>query len=98
MAWMKFFTSNAAAAEMAVDGQYPMAVKTILTDADTKRATSQMAEVLKLYNAAPNTIVQLERGLTSNAQAQLPSLLESLALGKVSPQDFAATLQKDNKQ
>jgi ABC-type glycerol-3-phosphate transport system substrate-binding protein len=97
-AWMKFFTSEAAAAKMAVDGQYPMAVKTTLTDADTKRAPSQMAEVLKLYNAAPNRIVQLERGLTSSAQAQLPSLLESLALGKVSPQDFAATLQKDNKQ
>ena len=69
-----------------------------MTDADAKRAPSQMAEVLKLYNAAPNRIVQLERGLTSNAQAELPSLLESLALGKVSPQDFAATLQKDNRQ
>ncbi len=98
VAWMKFLTSNAAAVKMAVDGQYPMAVKTTLTDADTKRAPSQMAEVLKLYNTAPSTIVQLERDLTSNAQAQLPSLLESLALGKVSPQDFAATLQKDNKQ
>lgn len=98
VAWMKFLTSNAAAVKMAVDGQYPMAVKTTLTDADTKRAPSQMAEVLKLYTGAPNTIVQLERDLTSNAQAQLPSLLESLALGKTSPQEFAATLQKDNKQ
>jgi raffinose/stachyose/melibiose transport system substrate-binding protein len=98
VAWMKFFTSNAAAAKMAIDGQYPMAVNTTLTEADTKRAPSQMAEVLKLYYGAPQTIVQLERGLTSNAQAQLPSLLESLALGKASPEDFAATLQKDNKQ
>jgi raffinose/stachyose/melibiose transport system substrate-binding protein len=97
-AWMKFFTSNAAAAEMAVDGQYPMAVKTTLTDADTKRAPSQMVQVLKLYYAAPNAIVQLERNLTSKAQAQLPSLLESLALGQTSPHDFAATLQKDNTQ
>jgi hypothetical protein len=38
VAWMKFFTSNDAAAQMAVDGQYPMAVKTILTDADQRRA------------------------------------------------------------
>jgi raffinose/stachyose/melibiose transport system substrate-binding protein len=98
VAWMKFFTSNAAAAKMAVDGQYPMAAKTTLTDADMKRAPSQMVEVLKLYYAAPNIIVQLERGLTSKAQAQLPSLLESLALGQTSPQDFAATLQKDNAQ
>lgn len=98
VAWLKFFTSNASAVEMAIDGQYPLAVKTTLTDADTKRASSQMAEVIKLYNTAPNIIVQLERGLPSSVQAQLPSLLESLALGQTSPQDFAATLQKANAQ
>ena len=95
---MKFFTSNDAAAQMAVDGQYPMAVKTILTDADKKRAPAQMVELLKLYNDAPNKIVQLERGLTSRAQAQLPSLLEALALGQTSPEQFASALQKDNTQ
>lgn len=95
---MKFFTSNAAAVEMAIDGQYPMAAKTTLTDADTKRAPSQMVQVLKLYYSAPNAIVQLERNLAPKAQAQLPSLLESLALGRTSPHDFAATLQKDNAQ
>jgi ABC-type glycerol-3-phosphate transport system substrate-binding protein len=98
VAWMKFFTSEASAAEMAVDGQYPMAVRTALSDADAKRAPSQMAEVLKLYNAAPNRIVQLQRGLTAAGQAKLPSLLESLALGQTSPQEFAASLQKDDTQ
>jgi ABC-type glycerol-3-phosphate transport system substrate-binding protein len=98
VAWMKFFTANDAAAQMAVDGQYPMAVKTILTDADKKRAPAQMVEVLKLNNDAPNKIVQLERGLTSRAQAQLPPLLEALALGQTSPEQFAQTLQKDNTQ
>jgi ABC-type glycerol-3-phosphate transport system substrate-binding protein len=98
VAWMKFFTSNDAAAQMAVDGQYPMAVKTILTDADKKRAPAQMVEVLNLYNDAPNKIVQLARGLTPRAQAQLPSLLEALALGQTSPEQFASALQKDNTQ
>lgn len=98
VAWMKFFTSNASAVKMAVDGQYPMAVKTELTSADKKRAPSQMVEVLKLYNDAPNVIVQLQRGITTNAQAQLPSLLEALVLGQTSPQDFAKALQKANTQ
>jgi hypothetical protein len=57
-----------------------------------------MVEVLKLYNDAPNKIVQLERGLTSRAQAQLPSLLEALALGQTGPEQFASALQKDNMQ
>ena len=85
VAWMKFFTSNDAAAQMAVDGQYPMAVKTILTDADKKRAPAQMVEVLNLYNDAPTKIVQLERGLTSRAQAQLPSASRSPRPGPDEP-------------
>jgi hypothetical protein len=36
------------------------------------------------------------REITTDAQAQLPSLLESLALGQTTPTDFAARLQAAN--
>lgn len=96
--WMKFLTSNDSAARMAIDGEYPMAVQTELSAADTERASCQMAEVLKINNAAPTAVVQMGRGITSAAQAQLPSLLEALALGQTAPADFAARLQAANAE
>jgi raffinose/stachyose/melibiose transport system substrate-binding protein len=98
VAWMKFFTSNASAGKMAVEGEYPMAVKTELSDADKKKASCQMAQVLDISNAAPTAIVQMARGITTDAQAKLPSLLESLALGSTSPEQFASSLQAANSK
>ncbi|MCU1639217.1 MAG: extracellular solute-binding protein [Microbacteriaceae bacterium] len=98
VAWMKFFTSNESASRMAVDGEYPMAVDTELSEADRGRASCQMAQVLDISNAAPTTIVQMGREITTGAQAKLPSLLESLALGQTSPADFASELQTANAE
>lgn len=95
--WMKFFTSNDSAVRMAVDGEYPLAVQTQLGDADAQRASSQMQQVLDIANAAPAKVVQMGRGITTSAQEQLPSLLESLALGRQDPAAFAAALQAANK-
>jgi raffinose/stachyose/melibiose transport system substrate-binding protein len=96
VAWMKFFTSNESAVKMAVEGEYPMAVQTELSDADKEKASCQMAQVLEISNAAPTAIVQMARGITTDAQAQLPSLLESLALGQTTPEQFATKLQDAN--
>jgi raffinose/stachyose/melibiose transport system substrate-binding protein len=96
VAWMKFFTSNESAAEMAVDGQYPMAVQTTLTDVQKSKAPSQMVAFLDIASKAPSAVVNLERNLSSSTQAVVPSMLESLALGKTSPSAFAAQLQKSN--
>ena len=96
VAWMKFFTSNESAAEMAVDGQYPMAVQTDLTDAQKAKAPSQMASFLDIANKAPSVVVNVGRNLNSSTQAEVPSMLESMALGKTTPAAFAAQLQKSN--
>ena len=96
VAWMKFFTSNESAAEMAVDGQYPMAVQTDLTDAQKAKAPSQMASFLDIANKAPSVVVNVGRNLNSSTQAEVPSMLESMALGKTTPAAFAAQLQKTN--
>lgn len=96
VAWMKFFTSNDSAVRMAIDGEYALAVQTDLTDADAERASCQMAQVLEITNNAPTSVVQMGRGITSSAQAALPSLLEGLALGQSTPEEFATTLDKAN--
>jgi len=96
VAWMKFFTSNDSAVQMAVEGEYPMAVQTELSAADKEKASCQMAQVLEIANAAPTSVVQMARGITTDAQAQLPSLLESLALGQTTPEQFATSLQTVN--
>jgi ABC-type glycerol-3-phosphate transport system substrate-binding protein len=98
VAWMKFLTSNESAVRMAVEGEYPMAVQTELSDADKEKASCQMAQVIDIANAAPASIVQMARGITTDAQAQLPSLLESLALGSTTPEQFATSLQAANSK
>ena len=95
--WMKFLTSNENAVKMSVQGEYPLAVKTTLNAADTSSANCQMKQVLQLSGAAPASIVQMGRQIKPAAQAKLPSMLEGLALGSVSPRDFAAQLQAANK-
>ena len=96
-AWMKFLTSNENAVKMSVQGEYPLAVKTTLTAADSSSANCQMQQVLKLSAAAPESIVQMAREIKPAAQAKLPALLEGLALGSTSPQQFATQLQAANK-
>ncbi len=98
VAWMKFLTSNESAAKMAVEGEYPMAVTTELSDADREQASCQMSQVIDISNAASTAVVQMARGITTDAQAQLPSLLESLALGSSTPDQFATSLQAANSQ
>jgi ABC-type glycerol-3-phosphate transport system substrate-binding protein len=95
--WMKFLTSNESAVKMAVDGEYPMAVQTELSDADRERASCQMAQVLDIQNKAEDSVVQMGRGITTAAQEKLPSLLQSLALGDLTPAEFAQQLQQANQ-
>jgi ABC-type glycerol-3-phosphate transport system substrate-binding protein len=97
VAWMKFFMSNSTAAQMAINGQYPMKIKTTVSGSLASQAPSQMKQLLALSNTAPNATVNVERYLTTSAQSQLPSLIEALILGQTTPKQFAATLQADNK-
>jgi raffinose/stachyose/melibiose transport system substrate-binding protein len=97
VAWMKFFMSNSSASQMAINGQYPMKIKTSVSGSLASQAPEQMKQLLAVSNAAPNATVNLERYLTTGAQSKLPSLLEALILGQTTPKQFAASLQADNK-
>jgi len=95
--WMKFYTSEASAKQMSLQGDFPQAVKLTYTDQDKASTNCNMAQVLDISSKAPFLVVSAVRYITTPAQAQLPSLLESLALGKITPEDFAAKLQAANQ-
>jgi ABC-type glycerol-3-phosphate transport system substrate-binding protein len=97
VAWMKFLTSPQNAATMAVEGQYPPAAKVTLTGSELSKANCQMKQVIGVTQKAPTTVVEMERNLTTGAQAQVPSLLEGLAQGSTSPENFASNLVSANK-
>lgn len=94
--WMKFYTSQQSAAKMATLGQFPLVVKTSTTGALFSKTNCLMKQFIQLSNQAPARVVNVERYMTPQAQAQLPSLLESLVLGKMTPQTFVSTLQQLN--
>jgi ABC-type glycerol-3-phosphate transport system substrate-binding protein len=94
--WMKFYTSAGSAAEMATTGQFPLIVKTPTTGTAFAKSNCLVKPFVDLTNAAPAKVVNAERYMTTEAQAQLPSLIEGLALGSISPQKFVATLQQLN--
>jgi ABC-type glycerol-3-phosphate transport system substrate-binding protein len=95
--WMKFLTSEENVKKLSVEGEYPMAVKTTFTKDDLAKASCQMSQVLQLSNAAPVAVVEAVRNIKPSAQAQLPSLLEGLALGQLSSADFASQVQQYNQ-
>jgi ABC-type glycerol-3-phosphate transport system substrate-binding protein len=94
--WMKFYTSPASAAGMATTGQFPLIVKTPTSGAAFAHSNCLMKPFVDLTNAAPAKSVNVERYMTTEAQAQLPSLIEGLAVGSISPADFVSKLQQLN--
>ncbi len=94
--WMKFYTSQQSAELMATKGQFPLIVKIPTTGKAFSTASCLLKDVVNLTNRAPARIVNIERYMTPEAQAQLPSVLESLVIGSISPQRFVSTLQRLN--
>ncbi|HZQ10603.1 MAG TPA: extracellular solute-binding protein [Anaerolineae bacterium] len=91
--WMKFYTSDASAKRMSVEGEYPQAMKLTFTDQDKANANCNMAQVLDLSSQAPLGVVEAVRNIKPSAQSELPGMLEALALGTLTPEDFAKKLQ-----
>jgi ABC-type glycerol-3-phosphate transport system substrate-binding protein len=94
--WMKFYTSSQSAVKMATTGQFPLIVKTPTSGPAFAKSNCLVKQIVQLSNQAPAKVVNVERYMTTQAQAQLPSLLESLVLGNTTPQKFVSTLQQLN--
>lgn len=97
VAWLKFFTSNENAVEMAVSGQYLMTAKmTLSTQALSSDKSCQMSSIVNIANKAADSVTMISRALTPAGLAQIPALVQGLALGSLTPDQFASQLQQAN--
>jgi ABC-type glycerol-3-phosphate transport system substrate-binding protein len=95
--WLKFMTSQENAVKFSIEGQYPQALNTEFSDEDLAKTSCQMASVLKIQADAPASVVQLQRSITAPAQEKVNGMLEQLALGDMTPEEFASQLQAANQ-
>ncbi len=98
VAFMKTFTSEPVMKQFAVKGKDIFAVKLSLDPAETAEAGAKLAANIHLASTADQKIVQITRVLKPSAMNQVPSLIERLALGQITPEDFASSLQRYNQQ
>ncbi|HID31406.1 MAG TPA: extracellular solute-binding protein, partial [Desulfobacterales bacterium] len=95
--FMKYFTSEESVKIITLEGNLPLAVKATFTEEELKAADPLLAQVIVIGSKAPEAVVSMTRILKPPASEKLPALLEGLALGQISPEEFAKKLQEFNK-
>jgi ABC-type glycerol-3-phosphate transport system substrate-binding protein len=96
--FLKTFTSEPVMKEFAIKGKDIFASKLSLTPDEQAQAGAKLAANIQLASTADQRMVQITRILKPATMNQLPSLVEQLALNKISPADFAAALERVNSQ
>jgi len=96
--FLKTFTSEAVMKEFAIKGKDIFASKLSLTPDEQAQAGAKLAANIQLASTADQRMVQITRILKPATMNQLPSLVEQLALNKMSPAQFAAALDQANSQ
>ena len=94
--FMKFITSEEATRTLTMDGSVILSAKLDLTDEDKAGLTDTMSQYLAVNAAAPSATTNLERNLTTEAAAELPTLLESLLLDQITAEQFVEELDSLN--
>ena len=90
--------SKAVMKDFAIKGKDIFASKLSLSPDEQKQAGAKLATNIQLASTADLRMVQVTRVLKPSTMNQLPSLVEQLALNKMTPADFAAALEQANSQ
>lgn len=96
--FLKTYTSEPIMKEFAIKGKDIFASKLSLTPDEQTQAGAKLAANIQLASTADQRMVQITRILKPPTMNQLPSLVEQLALNKMSPAEFAAALDQANSQ
>jgi len=96
--FLKTFTSVDVMKQFAIKGKDIFASKLTLTPDEQAQAGPKLAANIRLASTADERMVQITRVLKPATMNQLPGLVEQLALGKMTPEEFAAALDKANSQ
>ncbi len=95
--FMKFITSEESTKQLTLDGSVFLSAKLNLTDEEIANVGGLLANYININSASPESTVNLQRNLTTVANSKLPSLLESMALDVVSPEEFIKQLSNENQ-
>ena len=94
--FMKYITSEDATKTLTMDGSVILSAKLELTDEDLANCTDQMRQYLEVNAKAPSRTTNLERNLSTEAAAELPTLLESFLLDQITAEQFCEQLDSLN--
>lgn len=94
--FMKYITSEDATKTLTLDGSVILSAKLELTDEDLANCTDQMKQYLEINANAPSRTTNLERNLSTEAAAELPTLLESFLLDQITAEQFCEQLDSLN--
>ena len=97
VSFMKFITSEDSTKALTLNGSVFLSAKMTLTDDEMASAGALMANYIEVNSAAQESVVNLQRNLTTAANSKLPSLLESLALDQITAQQFVEQLAAENQ-
>lgn len=95
--FMKYITSEEATRTLTMDGSVILSAKLELTDEDLQNCTDQMRQYLEINASAPSRTTNLERNLSTEAAAELPTLLESFLLDQITAEQFCEQLDSLNQ-
>ncbi|HHV13505.1 MAG TPA: extracellular solute-binding protein [Clostridiales bacterium] len=95
--FMKFITSDESTKQLTLEGSVFLSAKLTLSEEELKNSGVLLSQYITVNSASAESIVNVQRNLTTAANAALPSLLESLALDVVTPEEFIKQLSAENE-
>ncbi len=93
---LKYLTGEEATKIYTLEGSEYQSAKLTLTDEDMANMNSAQREYFNVYSGGQESIVNVQRNLSTAANAALPSLVEGLVLGELSAADFVSQLAAEN--
>ena len=95
--FMKYITSEESVKQLTLEGAVFLSPKLDMEDPDVQGTGGLLGEYLALNANAEESTVNIQRNLSTAANSKLPSLLEELALDRLTPDAFIEQLAAENK-
>lgn len=95
--FMKFITSENSVKQLTLDGAVFLSPKLDMEDADVKGTQGLLGEYLVQNSTVENSTINIQRNLSTAANSVLPSLLESMMLDNITPDEFVEQLALENE-
>lgn len=93
---LKYLTNEESTKIYTLEGSEYQSAKLNLTEEDLESMNSVQREYYNVYSAGEESIVNVQRNLSTAANAALPSLVESLVLGEITAEEFVSQLAAEN--